>query len=440
MCIHITSPSAGTIELDNCVIKEPEFSTAEIANETEEITFNADSSTMTDRSALTDLRWGTVNESGENLIEYDDSNGRFTALKKLKLNLVWQGLSGITVAFDIRKNGTVIMRCSNPANYETPCPANVDMEPGDYITMQSAIVLTGNAAITMVATATTSNVIVATDSTAPSRAQGSANTAMNAATQYFIGFTTANKDVNGNFSNLNVAHSTTYTSATYYTVPRSGYYDLSTNLYSADADLDSGEEINVRFFKNGSTQLASHSSEIETSLGSPVYTWNLVSLGNYFEKGDLISVGFSHGAGAAVSLETNEPQNYFEVKPSGATAVLAGLDLSEYSKTPNQSTAGTQVFVSALVTDGASTTTVSEEDDDFINGNCTNPATGSYTCTFTSSYWKTGTTPHCWVSPIPGGPREMSVSRNGVTSTSISFEQSGSAADSDFHLFCKGVK
>jgi hypothetical protein len=32
MCLHITSPSAGTVELDNCVIKEPEFSTAELAD------------------------------------------------------------------------------------------------------------------------------------------------------------------------------------------------------------------------------------------------------------------------------------------------------------------------------------------------------------------------------------------------------------------------
>jgi hypothetical protein len=119
--------------------------------ETETLSFNADSSTMTDRSGATDLRWGSITESGDDLINYDDSTGRFIALKKVDLNLSWGGTSGTTTAFDIRKNGTVITRCSDAANFEQTCPINVILNEGDYITMQSAIVLTGAATLNAVA-------------------------------------------------------------------------------------------------------------------------------------------------------------------------------------------------------------------------------------------------------------------------------------------------
>lgn len=74
-------------------------------------------------------------------------------------------------------------------------------------------------------------------------------------------------------------------------------------------------------------------------------------------------------------------------------------------------TAGTEVK-SALVTDGSATTTVSEDNDNLINGNCTNTNdAGDYVCTFQNAY---ASAPHCWVSfSSAGAERKASV----VTST-----------------------
>lgn len=58
--------------------------------------------------------------------------------------------------------------------------------------------------------------------------------------------------------------------------------------------------------------------------------------------------------------------------------------------------AGKQVK-SALVTDGSATTTVSEDADNLINGNCTNGDNGNYVCTFQTVY---AAAPHCWVSLV----------------------------------------
>jgi hypothetical protein len=312
MCIHITGSTAGTIELDNCVIKEPEFSTAEIANETEEITFNADSSTMTDRSALTDLRWGTVNESGENLIEYDDSNGRFTALKKLKLNLVWQGLSGTTVAFDIRKNGTVIMRCSNAANFETPCPANVDMEPGDYITMQSAIVLTSNAAITMVATATTSNVIVATENDQPFKAENNSSITISSASETRVVYAVDDGSVNDSFDPGNNYD----TSTGLFTAPRSGDYKLKASCVLGNA---TSEGYRIRLRRVADSKLLGL-TVLQTSNSNTLIVTNIAKL----NKGDQVEVTMD--SDSDTSYVCQQDGTNFEGHAIDSKALLAGLE------------------------------------------------------------------------------------------------------------------
>ncbi len=97
------------------------------------------------------------------------------------------------------------------------------------------------------------------------------------------------------------------------------------------------------------------------------------------------------------------------------------------------------VLVSALVTDGASTTTVSQDDSDFINGNCTNPSAGNYTCTFNTNYF-TGQ-PHCWVQG--SGNSRFSLAGS-ISSSSASFVFADSATTASdigqFYLFCKGTR
>ena len=122
--------------------------------------------------------------------------------------------------------------------------------------------------------------------------------------------------------------------------------------------------------------------------------------------------------------------------PVNQKAFIGNLTPKEFVQTPGSTK---PVLVSALVTDGSSTTTVSEEDDDFINGNCTNSALGEYVCTFTTDYWSAK--PHCWIVNTDNARTDRLLS---PSVTSVRFDTydsaSGGKIDSTFYLFCKGQK
>lgn len=93
---------------------------------------------------------------------------------------------------------------------------------------------------------------------------------------------------------------------------------------------------------------------------------------------------------------------------------------------------------SANVADGSSTTTVSGENVDWINGNCTNPAAGSYTCTFNSGLFTQVPVCHatsnisssntCWVYGAP--------TTSSVTIQCRSVLSTPASQDADFSLTC----
>jgi hypothetical protein len=87
----------------------------------------------------------------------------------------------------------------------------------------------------------------------------------------------------------------------------------------------------------------------------------------------------------------------------------------------------------AFVTDGSSTTTVSNENLDFITGDCTNPSAGVYACTFKTGVFTVA--PVCTVNGT--GQRIVGVA---TTTSSVSLNMSidsGVATDSSFHISCE---
>lgn len=137
---------------------------------------------------------------------------------------------------------------------------------------------------------------------------------------------------------------------------------------------------------------------------------------------------------AGITLSNSSVFHYINIRrlKEELKAFIGNLTPTEFVQTPGSNM---PVLVSALVT---SMTTVSEEDDDFLNGNCSTVGTGDSTCTFTSSYWSA--TPHCWVQTT-GGILATRVARNGTTDVNIDFQNTASAATDDtFILFCKGKK
>jgi len=92
---------------------------------------------------------------------------------------------------------------------------------------------------------------------------------------------------------------------------------------------------------------------------------------------------------------------------------------------------------SAKVTDGAATTTVSQENVDFINGNCTNATTGAYVCTFNTGIFTVA--PNCTASSLTAGGATGAkvgvVSSSSVTVNLVG--GAGGALDGDFQLICQ---
>ena len=111
--------------------------------------------------------------------------------------------------------------------------------------------------------------------------------------------------------------------------------------------------------------------------------------------------------------------------------------LANHVETPG-SGADMPLLVSAFV---ATNGDVSEDNSNFINGNCTNPSTGNYTCPFITGYWKPGTTPHCWVFPTDAPQNRSSTRTGGTTEFTVELRNStGGLVNSAFTLFCHGFK
>jgi hypothetical protein len=95
---------------------------------------------------------------------------------------------------------------------------------------------------------------------------------------------------------------------------------------------------------------------------------------------------------------------------------------------------------SAKVADGSATTTVSGENADWINGNCTNPSAGVYVCSFNAGVFPS-VAPNCFAEPVQAGSNGISTKVTAVSTSSVSLEirNNGSTpavADHDFNLFC----
>ena len=96
-----------------------------------------------------------------------------------------------------------------------------------------------------------------------------------------------------------------------------------------------------------------------------------------------------------------------------------------------------QDVFSALVTDGSSTTTVSQENEDWIDGDCTNGSTGAYVCTFVSGFFNV--TPNCWTANVGTSVNSVSGNVHSVSASSVSIDMNATsgAFDGDFQLSCQ---
>lgn len=145
-------------------------------------------------------------------------------------------------------------------------------------------------------------------------------------------------------------------------------------------------------------------------------------------SGDYVEIYANSGSTTAVTSITSSVKLFSE----NLNAFIGNLTPKEFVQTPGSTK---PVMYSATV---SSTGVVSLEVGNFISGDCTNPSTGRYTCTFESSIFSQ--TPNCvaMVNDVDG--RETTVKNASVSSVSVNATDGGAQENNKFTIICHGVQ
>lgn len=127
----LTGESSKTLIWDDVIVSPDPFIDKDLLVD-QETSFSAAASTMTSAAAGV-LRWSSVTQSGDDLISYDDSNGRFTANRECEVWVSTSLNSASANTIDIRKNGTVIMQHEAAAGSTENVASPVKLSATDYI-------------------------------------------------------------------------------------------------------------------------------------------------------------------------------------------------------------------------------------------------------------------------------------------------------------------
>lgn len=157
------------------------------------------------------------------------------------------------------------------------------------------------------------------------------------------------------------------------------------------------------------------------------------------DSGAIVPAVGSQGRYMGVFWTNNVDSDYrlgFHITSTNANAYDVFID--NVRATPDRGAISnlTNVF-SALVTDGSATTAVSNENEDWINGNCTNASAGLYVCTFNTGYFSTA--PNCFATgALSGDDRTPTIVVTSTTATIRTYgNTTGTLADTTFFLSCQ---
>lgn len=221
-----------------------------------------------------------------------------------------------------------------------------------------------------------------------------------------------------------------------------GYYTAGTVAASlASITLPDTRTINTTVISKGNTTAAS---------GQIVGRWG--SSGTN-DKGRLLTatatdgglIYYSNGGTATSLLAVNgnaiiASSSFMSVS---FTVPIDGWDASTSNRvkfmvtTSADTVTGTEA---AIIEDGSSTTTVTEQTGDWLSGSCTNPGTGQYTCTINSGIFSSR--PSCQITALNDNyVPEIDEPTLTTTNITITFQNTGgSSVDTDFSLFCIGPR
>lgn len=160
---HFTNTPVNT---ETLIVDSFEFTT-DVSNsgsllDTQELSFVALGSTMTS-STTGVLRWGTIVESGDSILSYDDSNGRFVANRKCTVDASVSLIStSAGFGVDLRKDGSAfISQDGGTASTLSCASSSIVLEKDEYIDAEvfANLDTTGTQFLRFVATAEVEHVI-----------------------------------------------------------------------------------------------------------------------------------------------------------------------------------------------------------------------------------------------------------------------------------------
>lgn len=138
--IHLSRQGSDRKDLTKAIVKLDEFPRVN-RNLTQNHTIAVLPASMT--TSVGDLRWGSPVVSGDNILEYDDSTGFFTAIKSCRVNVSCSLRStNANANFGIFKGGNRISTLDvSPASFYGNLSAEVTLNKGEYIVVNSALAL-----------------------------------------------------------------------------------------------------------------------------------------------------------------------------------------------------------------------------------------------------------------------------------------------------------
>jgi hypothetical protein len=206
-------------------------------------------------------------------------------------------------------------------------------------------------------------------------------------------------------------------------------------------------EIEGRFTAGTTTATEARISLPNSYTSSSTYT-TIEHVGTIIQAGNLAGGLYSMAEPSAgyitIGIQSSAAHAFTKavasnVLPTGGTAsVKASVKIDSLTGSTQvfatQCGAACEPILSAFVTDGAATTTVSDETEgDFVNGVCTNATAGNYSCPITGFT----VTPKCWAI---GVNNKVIIRAQATSSTNVDVateNNAGSNTDTNFTLFCK---
>jgi hypothetical protein len=204
---------------------------------------------------------------------------------------------------------------------------------------------------------------------------------MSAGTNYYLGFSTSDFDTHGTMT-VAAAHSTSSKGAWYYTIPVSGFYNISASVQYAAVTLSTVQYVILTVYKNN---VAARQLQVIEGSGGSNYPTPSGSCVIKCNAGDYIEIVGLQNSSVSVGLVNTSTQNWVSVARVSGPEVVAATESVNGLYTD---TSGAAIGTSAATYTYA--TKVRDTHNAYSSGTLTIPVSGMYQ--FNASLWSAGVT------------------------------------------------